>query len=125
VDEEELKRIELRRKEDTERGDKIRNKITEELRMKQEFRDKAREFLDKWRDLRTKNINTKHNFNVENEKAYLNSRASEKDGKSNPWEKVVDNIALKDSDYKGTKDVTRMKNVILTRKNDFVQLKLR
>ena len=46
-------------------------------------------------------------------------------GKSNPWEKVVENIALKDSDYKGSKDVNRMKNVILTRKNDFVQLKLR
>ena len=46
-------------------------------------------------------------------------------GKKNPWEKVVENIELKDSEYKGTKDVTRMKNVILTRKNDFVNIQLR
>ena len=31
---------------------------------------------------------------------------------------VTDNITLKESEYKGTKDVTRMKEVIIGRKKD-------
>jgi len=34
---------------------------------------------------------------------------------------VIENIDIKDSNYKGTKDVTRMRNVILTRREDFAK----
>lgn len=47
-----------------------------------------------------------------------------KEGKKNPWEKVVENIELKESDYKGSKDVARMRSVILTRKSD-IQIKMK
>jgi hypothetical protein len=37
----------------------------------------------------------------------------------------MENIEIRETDYKGTKDVSRMRNVILGRKNDFVQLKMK
>ena len=54
-----------------------------------------------------------------------NNRNLIKDGKKNPWEKVVENIEIKESDYKGTKDVSRMRTVILNRKGDFTQMKMK
>ena len=52
------------------------------------------------------------------EKWNLVNRKLAKEGKKNPWEIVTDNITLKESEYKGTKDVSRMRNVIVARKND-------
>jgi hypothetical protein len=74
---------------------------------------------------RNKNIQKKHEFNVNNEAEYMNNRNLIKDGKNNPWEKVVENIEIKESDYKGTKDVSRMRTVILNRKGDFTQMKMK
>jgi hypothetical protein len=45
-----------------------------------------------------------------------------KEGKKNPWEKVVENVDIKETDYKGTKDVSRMRNVILVRKSDMMKM---
>jgi hypothetical protein len=36
----------------------------------------------------------------------------------NPWEKIADNIALKEGEYPGTKDVARMRQAILNKKQD-------
>lgn len=55
----------------------------------------------------------------------MNNRDLIKEGKKNPWEKVVENIEIKESDYKGTKDVSRMRAVILNRKGDFTQMKMK
>lgn len=74
---------------------------------------------------RNNNISKKHEFNVNNETEYLNNRNLMKEGKQNPWEKVVENIEIKESDYKGTKDVSRMRTVILNRKGDFTQMKMK
>lgn len=53
-----------------------------------------------------------------NEKEFLENKKLVKEGKKNPWETVVDNIAVKESDYKGSNDVSRMRSVIIARKND-------
>ena len=58
--------------------------------------------------------------NLENEKQFLDNKALIKNGKNNPWETVVENIALKESEYKGNNDVTRMRTAIISRKNDTV-----
>ena len=39
-----------------------------------------------------------------------------KEGKRNSWEIVCDNISIKEADYRGSKDVSRMENVILLKK---------
>ena len=58
--------------------------------------------------------------NLQNEQDNLNNRKLMKEGKKNPWEIVSDNISMKESEYKGTKDVSRMRSVIVSRKNDNV-----
>lgn len=40
--------------------------------------------------------------------------------KNNPWKRVINNINL--SEYKGSKDVSRMKETIIGRKNDYEKL---
>ena len=57
-------------------------------------------------------------MNVKNENDNKENKKLLKEGKLNPWEAVVENIDIKESDYKGTKDVNRMKEVIINRKND-------
>ena len=36
----------------------------------------------------------------------------------NPWDKIVDNIALKEGEYPGTKDVTRFRQSLQNKKID-------
>jgi hypothetical protein len=74
---------------------------------------------------RENNIRKRHEFNINNESDFLNNRNFTKEGKNNPWERVVENIEIKESDYKGTKDVSRMRTVILNRKGDFTQMKMK
>lgn len=49
LDDEERKRIEERRVEEEQRRAKIMKKMNDELRIKQEFRDKAMEYIENWR----------------------------------------------------------------------------
>ena len=49
VDELERKRMEDRKLEEEQRRAKIMKKMNDELRIKQEFRDKARDFIENWR----------------------------------------------------------------------------
>ena len=37
----------------------------------------------------------------------------------NPWKNVISLVELKESNYKGTKDVNRMRQVMINRKSDF------
>lgn len=60
-------------------------------------------------------------MNIKNEEDNLSNRKLIKEGKKNSWENVVDNISIKESEYKGSKDISRMRSVILNRKNDKVE----
>jgi len=35
-----------------------------------------------------------------------------------PWDKIIQNIAIKESDYKGSKDVARFRQALLNKKSD-------
>jgi hypothetical protein len=67
---------------------------------------------------RKENIENRKKLNLKNENDNKENKKLLKEGKLNVWEAVVDNIDIKESDYKGTKDVNRMKEVIINRKND-------
>lgn len=125
TDPEELNRINERKKEEDERRKKLNDKISKELEDKKILREKAFKYLENWENERSVRINKKKEFNSTNEVEYLNQRAEEKDGNINPWDKVISNIQLKEGEHKGVKDVSRMKHVILQRKTDFVQLKMK
>jgi hypothetical protein len=83
------------------------------------------EWTQRWEEQRQNNIMKKKEFNRLNEEEYLKNREAIKEGKTNPWDKVIENIQLKDGDHKGLRDVSRMKAVILQRKADFINMKMK
>ena len=118
VDEEEIKRQEQRMAEENERRQKIAAKQEMEMKMKNERREEAMKFINEFEQKRQEEITKRKQINIKNEEDNLANRKLIKEGKKNPWENVVENITVKESEYKGTKDVSRMRNVILARKND-------
>lgn len=124
IDPEEEKRIEARRDEEKLRRDRLNEKIKKELEDKQDKRKQAVEWLQRWDERRHNDIEKKKEFNKSNEQEFIKNRTEAKDSNSNPWDKVIENIQLKESDHKGVKDISRMKNVILQRKSDFVNMKI-
>lgn len=117
-DEEEAKRLEARRQEEEERRKKIEEKMNYELEQKNILREQARGWMDEFEAKRTTNISKRKEQNQINEQEFLNNKKLAKEGHGNSWEIVSSNIALKESDYKGTNDVSRMRAVIIARKND-------
>ena len=73
--------------------------------------------------IRSTTLKKRKEFNKQNEVDFLQNRQAVKEGEKNPWERVVENIEIKESDYKGTKDVSRMRSVILVRKGDMMKMK--
>ena len=118
LSEEEQKRIEARKVEADERRKKIEEKINLELKLKNEIKEKASAFLVDFEQKRLEAKELKKKQNINDEENAKKEKELIKEGKKNPWEFVVQNIDLKDSDYKGSKDITRMKEVIIERKND-------
>jgi hypothetical protein len=124
-DPEEQKRLEARRAEEEERRSKLNEKIRQELESKQETRKQAMEWIQRWEEQRSNNIQKKREFNKANEEEFLKNRTEAKNGNTNPWDKVIEHIHLKESEHKGIRDISRMKNVILQRKVDFVNMKIK
>jgi len=124
-DVEETKRRNQRLEEETTKRELLTKKMNDEITQKEEFKNKAFEWVNNWRSLNEKNLKSKRDFNQANETDFLNNRQLTKDGKKNPWDIVIGNIDLRESDYKGSKDISRMRNVIVTRKGDFNNLKMK
>ena len=115
IDDEEQKRIDARKKEAQERQEKINKKIQQEENLRQDIRKKASEYLAEFETKRQEDI-AKRRENLENNR---NQETNNKEGtNADSWAKVKDNIDLKDSEYKGTKDVQRMREAMLNRKED-------
>ena len=116
INEEEKKRISDRQKEADERKAKINKKIQEEEEARIEIRKKAAEYLTEFEIKRKDEIAKKRKLLEEKE---LNpNKENNTNGTSDSWSKVSGNIDLKDSEYKGTKDVQRMREVMMNRQND-------
>ena len=116
VDEEEQKRILDRQKEADERKQKINEKIKKEEEMRTEIRKKAAEYLVEFEEKRKESI-AKRRKELEEKNSEVNNTGG---GESNAdsWQKVNSNIDLKDSEYKGSKDVQRMREAMMHRTND-------
>ena len=116
VDEEEQKRIEAREKEAQERREKINQKIQKEEELRSEIIKKASEYMIEFEQQRQENIAKRRkqleekNNNINQDKGAQNNAES--------WQKINSNIDLKDSDYKGSKDVQRMREAMMNRTND-------
>ena len=116
IDEEEQKRISDRQKEAEERKEKINKKIQKEEEARMEIRKKAAQYLLEFEEKRQEQIAKKRK---ELEEKELNpNQENNTNGTSDSWSKVSGNIDLKDSDYKGSKDVQRMREAMMNRQND-------
>ena len=111
IDEEEQKRIADRQKEADERKEKINKKMKEEEEKRNEIRKKASEYLVEFEVKRQEEIAKKRKMLEEQEKNTNNNNNEDS------WSKVKDNIDLKDSEYKGSKDVQRMREAMMNNPN--------
>ena len=81
----------------------------EEKKKRNEIRKKAAEYMVEFQQKRQEEITKKRKILEENEKKGNNNIGGDGDS----WSKVKDNIDLKDSEYKGTKDVQRMREAMM------------
>ena len=111
MDEEEQKRILEREKEAELRKERINKKIKEEEEKRNEIRIKAAEYMDEF--------NQKRQEEIEKRKKLLEEKTENKNNENNQdtWSNVKNNIDLKDSEYKGSKDVQRMREAMLNNPN--------
>ena len=116
IDDEEQKRISERQKEAEERKEKINEKIKKEEELRNEIRKKASEYLVEFEQNRQENI-AKRRKDFEEKKSEGNNNLQD-GSNSDSWQRINSNIDLKDSDYKGSKDVQRMREAMMNRKDD-------
>ena len=111
MDEEEQKRILEREKEAELRKERINKKIKEEEEKRNEIRIKAAEYMAEF--------NQKRQEEIEKRKKLLEEKTENKNSENNQdtWSNVKNNIDLKDSEYKGSKDVQRMREAMLNNPN--------
>ena len=116
IDDEEQKRILDRQNEAEERKQKINEKIKKEEELRNEIIKKANEYMVEFEQQRQENI-AKRRKELEEKNNNINQNQG---GGSNAdsWGRVNSNIDLKDSEYKGTKDVQRMREAMMNRTND-------
>ena len=115
INEEEQKRIADRQKEAEERKERINKKRQKEEEARIEIRKKAAEYLAEFEMKRQEEIAKKRKILEEKE---LNpKKENNSNGASNSWSKINENIDLKDSEYKGSKDVGRMREAMLNKQN--------
>ena len=116
IDEEEEKRIADRKKEAEERREKINEKIKKEEELRNEIRKKASEYMVEFEEKRQENI-AKRRKELEQKESENNTNANGGNN-ADSWGRINSNIDLKDSDYKGSKDVQRMREAMMNRTND-------
>ena len=115
IDEEEQKRIEDRKKEAEERRQKINEKIQKEAELREEIIKKAREYMLEFEEERQKRISERRKeLESKNTETNVNKGS---DNNADSWGRVNSNIDLKDSEYKGSKDVQRMREAMLNKTN--------
>jgi len=114
IDEEEEKRISDRKKEAEERKAKINEKIKKEEELRNEIRKKASEYMVEFEQKRQEEI-AKRRKELEEKSSETNTNTSGGNN-ADSWGKVNSNIDLKD--YKGSKDVERMREAMMNRTKD-------
>ena len=117
IDDEEQKRILDRQKEAEERKQKINEKIKKEEELRSEIRKKASAYLLEFEEKRQENI-AKRRKELEEKNSEVNKNIGSSESNSDSWQRINSNIDLKDSDYKGSQDVQRMREAMMNRKND-------
>ena len=110
-DEEEQKRILARQAEGEKRKERINKIIQQEEEKRNEIRIKAAEYMTEFSQKRQEEIEKRRKI-LEQKEQNKNENNS-----GDAWSNVKNNIDLKDSEYKGTKDVQRMREAMMNNPN--------
>ena len=117
VDEEEQKRLSDRQKEADERRQKINEKMRKEEELRNEIRKKASQYLVEFEEKRQEEIANRRKA-LEEKNSEINNNIGGGKNNAESWQNVNSNIDLKDSEYKGSKDVQRMREAMMNRTQD-------
>ena len=90
----------------------------QEQQQKESIKQKARAWLEDWK------TNLQHQ-NAQRLNQLESSRLGEGEREAlyakNPWQKVIDNVEVDTGKYVGEKDVSRMRQAMISRKNDLMK----
>ena len=111
-DEEDQKRILARQAEEEKRKERINKIIQQEEEKRNEIRIKAAEYMVEFNKKRQEEIEKRRKLL---EEKGLNKNENNKN--EDAWSNVKNNIDLKDSEYKGSKDVQRMRDAMMNNPN--------
>ncbi|CAK80305.1 unnamed protein product (macronuclear) [Paramecium tetraurelia] len=114
--EQQKRRDKLRELED-ERLKQIREKDQEERIQKQQRKEKAQQYLLQFQTQLKSDIQARKDAN----KQVQELRSQNKSEYKNSWDKIASNIALKDGEYPGEKDVNKMRQAILNKRIDLTK----
>ena len=119
---EEIQLLEAAQRDQDERLRQIRLKEDAELQLKREKQQSARLELETWYSTKQSEVDFKRKNNKEEEWAFLNAREEHKKSK-NVWEHIIDNVEIDPRKYEGHRDITRMRQAMLARRNDLKKAK--
>ncbi|CAK71905.1 unnamed protein product (macronuclear) [Paramecium tetraurelia] len=117
--EQQLRKDKLRLIED-ERLAQIREKDQQESLLKQQQKQKAQEYLQVFKKQQEADIAQKRSQNKQKQEIWLENLKNHYQNK-NSWEQIASNIALRDGEYPGQKDVTQMRQAILNKRSDLTK----
>lgn len=95
----------------------LRLKEDDENAKKTQKRKEAKAELEVFYNAKQREIASKRKQNKDEEWAFLNSREEHKKSK-NQWEHIIDNVEIDPRKYIGNRDITRMRQAMIARKND-------
>lgn len=113
----EMELIQKREQADVERRAMLVDKERQEQEKKAETQQRAEKALGEWTAQRKDDIIQRRTQNKVEEESFNQSRMA-LNASGNPWEKVTGNIEVKEGNYQGSKDVSRMRQAIVSRRND-------
>eukprot|EP00826_Nyctotherus_ovalis_P040735 TRINITY_DN4038_c0_g4_i3.p5 TRINITY_DN4038_c0_g4~~TRINITY_DN4038_c0_g4_i3.p5 ORF type:complete len:125 (-),score=57.10 TRINITY_DN4038_c0_g4_i3:127-501(-) len=109
--------IQKREQADVERRAMLVEKERQEQEKKAEMQQRAEEALREWTEQRKQDIIQRRTQSKVEEETFNESRKALNEAR-NPWEKVTGNIEVKEGNYQESKDVSRMRQAIVSRRND-------
>ncbi|CAD8168729.1 unnamed protein product [Paramecium octaurelia] len=98
-----------------ERKSQIREKDQQERVLKQQKKQKGQEFLQEFKKQQEMEILQRRGQNQQKQEI-LNENQKHHNQYKNSWDQIASNIALKDGEYPGVKDVTKMRQAILNKR---------
>lgn len=124
----EMDLIVQRERFEVERQDKLKAKKVEEDKKKREAQEKGRADMAEWRKYlfyiikkfrkRDAEIEERKGENQKKEQLRAEAKKQKEESEVGSWEQVLKNVEMKEGGYTGAKDISRMKQVILSRAKD-------